>query len=121
MRLWFFLFLLIPNYVFCLEIPFGGKSARGEVVARQGSDLIIAGTVSRGAGQNLGLVRLNKKEEVVFKKTHSFDGKVFVHGLVVRSNGKMVVGGFLKKKCCGDFWIAQFNRDGSLDPNFGNG
>lgn len=120
MRLWFFSFFLFifPWKAFCLEISFAGKSARGEVVARQGNDLIMAGTVSRGARQALGLIRLNEKEGIVFKKTHSFDGKVFVHGLVVRPNGKIVVGGFLKKKCCGDFWIAQFNPDGSLDEAY---
>lgn len=122
MRFWFplFLFLLFPWKVFCLEIPLG-KSARGEVVAWQGKNLIIAGTVSRGSAQDLGLVRINEKEEILFKKTYSFDGKVFVHGLVVRPDGKIVVGGFLKKKCCGDFWVAQFNPDGSPDQNFGNG
>ena len=118
MRIWFFLiFLFFPFKTYSLELSFGGR-ARGEVIASQGEKILAAGTVARGARQDLALAWIKGKE--VIKKTVSFGDKVFIHGLVVRPDGKFVVGGFLKKKCCGDFLVAQFNPDGSLDENFGD-
>src|SRR5205807_1857225 len=49
------------------------------------------------------------------------DGSSSVYGIAVRRGGKIVAAGSASDGTRADVAIAQYNRDGTLDPTFGNG
>ena len=53
--------------------------------------------------------------------TTNFNGTDFVRAIAVQPDGKIVVAGFTSITGRGDFALARYNRDGTLDDSFGTG
>ncbi|MBI1814217.1 MAG: hypothetical protein HYR72_04515 [Deltaproteobacteria bacterium] len=88
--------------------------------------LVIAGSSANGSRYDLALVRCNSDGSL--DPTFGTNGlakaplgstRYVARGLVLQSDGKLVVGGTTDGVTNADFALARFNADGSLDSTFG--
>ena len=112
-----------------LATDFGGTYDWAYAAAVQRDGRIVAAGVSNGAGtHDFALARYLPDGSV----DHSFGdgGKVvtdfgtsfdWAYALVLQPDGKIVVGGVTDASGSRDFALARYNRDGLLDPGFGDG
>jgi len=104
-------------------VDFQGGDDYGTAMAlAPGGKIVVAGPVWTGARHDFGVARFNS--DGTLDTSFSGDGKAvqswgkasWVYAVVIQSDGRVVVGGFLD----GDFAILRFNENGTLDTLYGN-
>lgn len=109
---------------------FGGLVNEVKGVAIQNDGKIIAAGFVQGnlTGYDFGLARFNSNGSL--DSTFGLGGKVetdfsgfsdFAYSVIVRPDGKIVVGGSSQTSRGFDFALARYSSNGSLDPTFGSG
>jgi uncharacterized delta-60 repeat protein len=106
--------------------PVGGSQDFAYSVAVQpDGKIVVAGSSSNGANDDIALVRYNT--DGTLDTTFNITGKVttpigsgFDEGLslVIQSNGKIIVAGYTFNGTNDDFALVRYNTDGSLDTTF---
>jgi uncharacterized delta-60 repeat protein len=98
------------------------NSSASAVTLQSGNKIIVAGTAGNGSNSDFVLIRYNSDGSL--DPTFDGDGKALtnfgdnssgVGALALQPDGKIVVVG----SSAGDFAVARYNTDGSLDPGFG--
>jgi uncharacterized delta-60 repeat protein len=98
---------------------FGGSSSAGDVTIQADGKIVAAGS----AGDSFALARYNTDGSL--DPTFSGDGKVLTHiggggfasGVAIQADQKIVAAG-VSFNVSGDFALARYNADGSLDSTF---
>ena len=115
---------------FDFGLSFGFSSLAYAVVAQSDGKIVVAGyTEAPSAFENFALARYlaDGTLDPTFgdggKVTTDFGGVDRVHALVRQPNGKIVAAGFSAADTFspGDFALARYLADGTLDPTFGDG
>jgi uncharacterized delta-60 repeat protein len=103
---------------------FFGEFEDGQGVAIQpDGKIIVVGEVFEDSGSDFGLARYNSNGTldqhfgIGGKVTTDFGGFDLAAAVVLQRDGKIVVAGGANN----NFGLARYNRDGSLDPSFGEG
>ena len=90
--------------------------------------ILVAGSSNNGINDDFALIRYNANGSL--DTTFDDDGKVitpigvgtdYAYGIVVQSDGKIIVAGSAKIGSETDIALARYNSNGSLDSSFGNG
>ncbi len=99
------------------EVPYG-------VAVQEDGKIVVAGDWYHGSQRDFVLVRYNS--DGTLDTSFDGDGKVVtelsssynkIWDMAIQPDGKILVGGSID----GDFAVARYNADGSLDPGFGSG
>ena len=109
---------------------FGGAVNEIKALAIQSDGKIVAAGFVQGnlTGYDFGLARFNSNGSL--DSTFGLGGKVqtdfsgfsdFAYSVIVRPDGKIVVGGSSQTVRGFDFALARYNANGSLDSTFGSG
>jgi len=109
---------------------FGGYDDGDSIVIQSNGKIVVAGYSEVAGDSSFALARYNTNGSL--DTTFSADGKVltnpilgvidWISGLVIQSNGKLVVAGRTGDIGSRDFILARFNPNGTLDNTFsGNG
>lgn len=109
---------------------FGSSSDDGakSVAIQSDGKIVVAGYSNIGGNNDFALLRYNDAGSL--DSTFGTAGKVTTaigsshdvgHAMAIRSNGKIVVGGWSDNTSGSDFALVQYNTDGSLDNSFGTG
>jgi uncharacterized delta-60 repeat protein len=99
---------------------FGGGDAAADVVLQPDGKIVVAG----GAGGEFALARYNPNGslDVSFsgdgRQTTDFGGNDAASGVAIQPDGKTVAVGVASSGSAGDFALARYNSDGSLDATF---
>ncbi len=89
--------------------------------------IVVAGRVADGNFSNFCLLRYETdgKVDSFFGNSGvvitNFREEDAASSVLVKPDGKIIVGGFSSVSAIGDFALAGYNPDGTLDKNFGNG
>ena len=106
---------------------FAGHAGANAAVVQDGR-LVAAGFGMAGSSVDFALARYRR--DGTLDRTFGTGGKVTtdfagsgeqVTALVVQADGKLVAAGFTATDSGGDFALARYRRDGTLDPSFGTG
>jgi len=106
----------------------GNDDAAFALVLQPDGKLVAAGEAKTSRNQDFALARYNANGSL--DPTFGTGGKVTTdfngdddaaHGLVLQPDGKLVAAGVAKTSRSGDFALARYNANGSLDPTFGTG
>jgi len=106
---------------------FAGHAGANAAVVQDGR-LVAAGFGLAGSSVDFALARYRR--DGTLDRTFGTGGKVTtdfagsgeqVTALVVQADGKLVAAGFTATDSGGDFALARYRRDGTLDPSFGTG
>jgi uncharacterized delta-60 repeat protein/uncharacterized repeat protein (TIGR01451 family) len=108
---------------------FAGSNAGANGVALQADGKIVAaGFADSGSGSDFALARYNPDGSLDAsfgtggKVTTDFaGGSDSAFGVALQADGKIVAAGFADSGSRGDFALARYNPDGSLDASFGTG
>jgi uncharacterized delta-60 repeat protein len=104
------------------------KAEAAFAVTLQGTKVLVAGT-AQSQGLISGAYALARySADGQPDPTFGVDGRALVrlglggpaHALAVRSDGKVYVGGFVRKLVGTDLGLARFSADGVIDPGFGS-
>ena len=112
------------------QIDFGGGSwdEAGDVLVQPDGRILVGGLTSNGGSYRYALLRLNGDgtPDVGFA-TQGIANTAFTtqgdygHAIALQSDGRIVVAGQVASLGNGDFGIARYGSDGSLDAAFGQG
>jgi uncharacterized delta-60 repeat protein len=100
----------------------------GKIVAAGGAGVGRSGSDYRSSNEDFALARYNANGSL--DATFGTGGKVTTdfagnddeaHGLVLQTDGELVAAGVAKMSRSGDFALARYNANGSLDATFGTG
>ncbi len=103
-----------------LTTDFGGYDSCWSVAAQNNGKILVAGTTNNGSSADFALARYNSdgSPDMTFgsegKVTTDFGGYDYGYSMVIQSDGTILVAG----ESDGDFALARYNSDGSLDTTF---
>jgi len=106
----------------------GDDDAAFALVLQPDGKLVAAGEAKTSRNQDFALARYNANGSL--DATFGTGGKVTTdfagdddaaHGLVLQADGKLVAAGVARTSRSGDFALARYNANGSLDATFGTG
>lgn len=104
---------------------FGKRDAANAVAIQSNGKILVAGTASNGSGDNAALARYNNDGSI--DSSFGSNGKVVtefsrdnasITDIEIQSDGKIVVAGAVRSGG-GNFLVARYNGNGSLDTKFG--
>lgn len=97
------------------------------VAAQPDGKVILAGRIADGSFANFAMGRLlaNGQPDLGFGDqgmvSTDFREEDSANAIALQDDGKIILGGFSSVSANGDFALARYNRDGSLDKEFGTG
>ena len=100
-----------------------GGWEHGRAVAIQNGKIVVAGTSLHGADGNFALARYNPDGSLDTSfsgdgiQTSDFGVRHDAHAVAIQADGKIVVAG-VSDSDDGNFALARYNDDGTLDPSF---
>ncbi len=107
---------------------FGGDDSGNSVVVQKDGKIVAAGGSCSGyPACDFAMVRYNTDGSLDpnfgagGKETTDFGGLDLASSVVLQADGKIVVLGTTSRNNSGDFALARYNSDGSLDMGFGTG
>lgn len=113
-------------------VDFGGHDHGQDLALQPDGKVVVGGYASVPGVSSFGLARLNPDGSLdtsfgnggqVF--TTLFGRSASLEDLALQPDGKIVVGGYVDlgtpTEYNSDFWLARFNRNGTLDTSFGTG
>jgi uncharacterized delta-60 repeat protein len=100
-----------------------GGWEHGRAVAIQNGKIVVAGTSLHGADGNFALARYNPDGSLDASfsgdgmQTSDFGARHDAHAVALQADGKIVIAG-VSESDDGNFALARYNDDGTLDPSF---
>jgi uncharacterized delta-60 repeat protein len=104
---------------------FGAYDVGRSIAVQPNGKVIVAGETAGGMEGDFAVARYNQDGtlDTTFgsggKVTTDFGGYESAHSVAIRPSGRIVAAGWTSSSGFGDFAIARYNADGSLDGSFG--